>query len=143
MPSPESIWRFRLRQYSQKFFTPLHEAEKLDPLYIMQALYEDQYNLGVAREELEDLIEILQKIKDPSYSKMSEQDMEDMVDAVINRELARAAKKKPPTLEAIAEATKVAAAKPKDNPNPPKSGSINFGSLQKLEGVDNKGKFED
>lgn len=136
-PSLESIWRSRCRLYSQKYHTPLHIVEdELDPLRVLGALYEDQYPPSIVNEELQELLDTLQKIKDPNYSRMTQAETEELVDAVLNRELARAAKKKPPNQqeiqnEIVKEVTK------------PKSGSMDFGDLEKLESEsENKGFSE-
>lgn len=112
-PSMESIWRSRCRLYSQKYFTPLHEVERLDPIKVLQALYEDQYPPSIVDEELQELLDTLHKIKDPNYSRMSAEATEEFVDAVLNRELARFNKKKAPTPESIQQEVAKEEAKPK------------------------------
>lgn len=99
--------------YSQKFFTPLHEVEKLDPIKVLQALYEDQYPPSIVEEELQELLDTLHKIKDPSYSRMSAEATEEFVDAVLNREIARHNKKKVPTPESIQQEVAKEEMKPK------------------------------
>ena len=128
----------RCRDYSVKFSTPLHIVVDLDPMFVLQALYESQYPPSIVEEELEELLDILNKIKDPSYKRVSQQDTEDLVDAVLNKELARAAKKKSPTQESIRSEIIANQAKPK-------SGSMNFGELEKLESQSeaNKSGFKD
>lgn len=139
-PTPESIWRMRCRAYSQKYFTPLHVVmNELDPNMVFQALYEDIYSPSIVNEELEELIEKLYKIKDPSYSRMSKEDTEAMVDNIMNYEIARMAKKKAPTQESISTEIKTAEAQK------PKSGSMDFSQLENLESKSEQGKsgFED
>jgi hypothetical protein len=137
-PTAESIWRIKLRNYSERFHTPLHLCEKLDPLYILQALNEDQYNPSIVDEELEELLDIVYKEKNPNYSRMSQEDIEALVDNVLNRELARAAKKKPPTQQTIQNEVKAAEVKPR-------SGGMSFGDLEKLEAKSehNKAAFDE
>ena len=126
-PSAESIWRMRAREYSKKFHTPLHIVlNELDPVFVLQELSEDLYSPSIVDEELEELMDILYKTKDPNYSRMSREDLEALVDNVLNREIARAAKKKRPTQETIEREIKIAEAKPK-------SGSMSFGELEELE----------
>lgn len=125
-PTTESIFRIKQREYSDRFNTPLHEVAKLDMAFILQHLYEDLYPPSIVEEELEELLDKLYKIKDPTYSRVSVQETEDLVDAVLNREIARAAKKKVPTQESSKEV---------DMPGTPtpKSGGLNFGQLESLE----------
>lgn len=130
-PSLESVWRMKCREYSIMFHTPLHVVmNDLDPQLVLQALNEERYTPRIADEELEEFTEILYKIKDPKYSRISKQDMEDMVDAVLNREIARAERKKKaaPTQQTIQAELREEAVKPK-----PKSGGMDFGSLEKID----------
>jgi len=137
-PTAESIWRIKLRNYSERFHTPLHLCEMLDPLYILQALNEDQYSPSIVDEELDELMDIIYKAENPEYSRMSPEDMEALVDNVLNREIARAAKKKRPTQETIQSEVKAAEAKPK-------SGGMSFGDLERIEakGESNKAGFDE
>jgi hypothetical protein len=128
-PTPESVWRIRARQYSQMFHTPLHVVmNELDPVMVLQALYEDKYHPSIVEQECEDLLEKLYLIKDPTYRRVSKEEEEAMVDMVLNREIARAAKKKPPTQQVIQEEIKKAESKPA-----PKSGGIDFGNLEEID----------
>lgn len=133
-PSLASIWRMKLRDYSIKFHTPLHEVQQLDPMFVLQHLYEDRYHPSIVEDELEELLDKLQVIKDPTYSRLSQQETEDLVDAVINRELKRASVKK-----AAVEKVEEKVSLPK-----PKSGSMNFSQLEELESKSesNKGGFD-
>jgi len=127
-PTTESIYRMRCREYSEKFHTPLHIVEReLDPLFVLQHLYEIQYSPKIIDEELNEILEQLYRIKDPSYSPISKEEMEDLVDAVLNKEIQRLSKKKRPTQETIQAEIK------KKEIQKPKSGSMSFGELEKLE----------
>lgn len=142
-PSADSIWRIKCRQYSEQFHTPLHVVmNELDPIMVLQALYESQYPPGIVNEELEELMDTLQKMKDPTYSRMSAQETEDLVDAVLNREIARKAKKKAPTQQEIASEIKADAIKKLQTP---KKGGMDFSQLESLEtkAESNKAGFED
>jgi hypothetical protein len=140
-PSADSIFRIKCRQYSEKFHTPLDRVmNELDPNLVLQALFEDQFPPSIVEEEAEDLLDRLYTIKDPSYRRISQEETENLVDSVLNREIARLAKtkKKAPTPENIQEAVKQAEAKPK-------SGSMSFGDLEKMETASeaNKSGFKD
>ena len=137
VPTLDSIWRIRCRAYSEQFHTPLHVVMyELDPMFVMQQLYESQYTPGLVDEELEEMLDVLNKIKDPEYSRMSAQETEDLVDAVLNKEISRLAKKKAPTQENIKQEIKAAEAKPK-------SGGMDFAELEKLESKENTSGFKD
>ena len=142
-PSVESIWRIKCRDYSQQFHTPLHVVmNELDPVMVLQALYETQYPPSIVNEELEELMDTLQKMKDPTYSRMTHQQTEDLVDAVLNKEIARAAKKKSPTQQEITSEIKADEIKKLTTP---KKGGMDFSQLENLESKaeSNKAGFED
>ena len=133
-PTMDSMWRSRCRDYSIRFHTPLHVVmNELNPMTVLQALYEDRYHPSIVQDELEELLDILNKIKDPSYARMSAEETEALVDAVLNREIARfeKKKKKAPTTDSIQADIKQAQ---------PKSGSMNFGELESLEAEKESGK---
>lgn len=136
-PTLDSIWSLKCREYSEKFHTPLHVViNELDPVFVLDQLNQDKYHPSVATNELEELLDKLYKIKDPSYSKMSKQEIEDLVDAVLNKEIKRSQSKKAPTPESIEAEIK------KSESRTPKSGSMNFSDLEKIESEPNTG-FKD
>ena len=127
-PTVESIYRMRCREYSEKFNTPLHVVEtELDPMFVLQHLYEMQYSPRIVDEELNEILEQLYKIKDPDYVSISKEELEDLVDNVLNKEIKRLGKKKRPTQETIATEIK------KAETQKPKSGSMSFGDLEKMD----------
>jgi hypothetical protein len=141
-PGMESIWRMKCREYSQRFYTPLHEVSKLDPAFILQALYEEHYTPSVIAEEMEDILEKLYQIQDPNYVKLDQAVIEEMVDNVINKEIKRLSKKKRPTEEKVD--------KPLEKPidkivNRPRSGSMDFSQLERIDAKSesNKPGFRD
>jgi hypothetical protein len=126
-PSADSIFRIKCRQYSERFHTPLHVVmNELDPGLVLQALFEEQFPPSCIEEEGEEILDKLYTIKDPSYRRITQEETENLVDNVLNREIARLAKKKRPTQETIQAAVKEAEAKPK-------SGGMSFGDLEKME----------
>jgi len=128
-PSVDSIWRIRAREYSVKFHTPLHIVlNELDPLFVLQQLNEDLFPPGIVQDECEELLTILYKMKDPNYDPLNKEETEELVDMVLNREIARLSKKKRPTQETIQREIKTAESKPK-----PKSGGMTFSELDSLE----------
>src|ERR1035437_4417238 len=104
-PSLESIYRMKCREYSVKYHTALHLVYSLNPMDVLQALYEEQYPPSIVGEECEELLDKLYTMKDPTYSRMTKEETEELVDAVLNKELARAKKKKPITQERSEENT--------------------------------------
>lgn len=130
-PSIDSVYRMKCREYSIKFNTPLHiVVNELDPLFILQALYEEQYTPSIIEEEIEEILDRLYTIKDPTYSRMSKEETESLVDAVLNKEISRLSKKKSPTQETIQSEIKSAEV---EKLNKPKSGGLNFSDLERLE----------
>ncbi len=135
-PTAESIFRIKCRQYSREFHTPLHLVYELNPMIVLGALYEDQFSPSLVEEsgELEEVMDKLYTMQDPTYSRMSKQDLESMVDNVMNKELKRLSKDKPPTQEKISSEIKAAENKK------PKSGGMDFGQLESLESQSEAGK---
>ena len=70
----DSIWRYYERQYSEKFHTPLHQVSELEPLFILQALFESQFDsLSLSEDgELNSLLDRLYSIQDPNYDAEAE-----------------------------------------------------------------------
>lgn len=139
-PTSDSIWRMKCRDYSVRFHTPLHVVmNELDPLMVLQALYEDQFHPSIVDEELQELLDKLYVIKDPEYSRMSKEETEELVDSVLNKELERASRKKRITQQTIEKEIKEAEV------IKPKQGSMSFGDLEKIdeEAEANKSGFED
>lgn len=69
-PTLHSVWLMKCRDYSQRFHTPLDRVvNELDPLFVLDALNQDKYHPSIVDEELEQLIETLQRIKDPNLFK--------------------------------------------------------------------------
>lgn len=146
-PTLDSIWRLKCRAYSQKFFTPLHVVMyELDPVMVLQALYEDQYHPSSIGEEMDSLLERLYTIRDPNYQAMSNEDIEDFVDAVLNKEIARLAKtKKVPETKITSQKAKTETPETITLPGKPKSGGMKFNDLAATEEKAEAGKagFED
>jgi hypothetical protein len=129
-PSTESIYRLKCRQYSEAFFTPLDRVYDLDPQLVLQALYESKYPPSVVENELEELIETLKRIEDPRYTRVSQEEIEDLVDAAINNLNRIKGKKKTVIEESLLDKD---SKELKKQPIPPKQGSMSFENLQQLE----------
>lgn len=128
-PDANFAYRARCRQYSTLFHTPLHVVYDLDPLFVFQSLQEEKYTYRETHDDLEGILELLYRIRDPQYVTVSQQDTEDLVDAVLNKEIERAARKKTPIQETYSSL-------PEQKPAPkakPKSGSMSFGDLEKAD----------
>ena len=133
-PDSESLWRAKCRDYSQKFHTPLHLVFDLDPEFVLLNLYEEDNTTKKINSNLDDVLDRLYRIQDPTYAPMLDEEVEELVDAVLMREMKRKGEIKPdkseksvlakPTLEKIAPIT---------------SGGLKFDDLNKLE-ADEMGK---
>jgi len=146
-PTPESIFAIRCREYSDRFRTPLHMVYDLDPMFVLKNLYEDKYQPSEIQDELEDILDKLYTMQDPTYSRMNKQDLEDMVDAVMNKEIKRLAKAKDPITGELKNpllAKKTSENKKEEAPKP-KSGGLSFESLEMSDEAaeGNKGGFKD
>lgn len=145
-PTEESIYNIRCREYSDRFSTPLHLVYDLDPLFVIRNLFEDRFRPSEIQEEIPELLEKLYQIKDPTYTSMSKQDTEDMVDNVLNREIRRLAKKKDPWTGEVQKPSVVKNTSGEEVKEPPKkSGGVSFESLEQIDeaGEANKGGFKD
>jgi hypothetical protein len=100
---------------------------------VLEALNESKYPPSIVEDELEELLDILNKIKDPTYNRMTHEETETLVDMVLNRELARTAKKKRPTEQTIQEEIVKAAVKTNEKRTTPKSGGMSFTDLDRVE----------
>lgn len=141
-PSIESIYRLKCRQYSVMFHTPLDRVMELDPAFVLQALYEDRFSASAVDEELEELLDRLYTIQDPTYSRISQAETEDLVDSVLQKEMKRLGKNKPSEKTLLAKNTSEKETKTTN----PKSGGLSFESLEKadeaIEGNSNGFKAE-
>jgi hypothetical protein len=88
-PNMESIWRRICREYSLKFHTPLHLVHELDPDFILTNLYETDYTISNAKENTREYLDVLYRMKDPNYEELVQEDLEDLVDAVMMKEMKR------------------------------------------------------
>jgi hypothetical protein len=86
------VWRRKCREYSQMFNTPLHEVYKLDTDFVLQNLSEATYNTEHVHENIDEILDVLRKTKDPTYEKFEQEEIEDLVDMVINKENKRKTK---------------------------------------------------
>lgn len=132
----DSMWRDIERQYSIKFYTPLHQVSELDPLFILQALFESKYDsLSLSEDaDLNSLLDRLYTIQDPSYdieaekaeleyNKLAEKEEEERI-----AKLAAKKKKKEATQKITSE---------KKSPIDPVNGGVDLSylaSLQETEG---------
>lgn len=117
-PTNDSIYKIKCRDYSKIFFTPLHEVMKLDPVFVISTLYEEKYRPIEIESELDNILEKLYTIKDPTYTKISKEDLEDLMVNVLNKEIRRLSKKKPTPANIQSEI--------KESESKPKSGSMSF-----------------
>jgi hypothetical protein len=81
-PTHESVYRMLCREYSQKFFTPLHEVIKLDARFIILNVFESRYEkLDFDKIEiLEDLLDTVYSIEDPNYERAKDEDLKNDIE---------------------------------------------------------------
>lgn len=136
-PTVDYIWRMKCREYSEKFYTPLHVVvNELDPDFVLQSLYEDKYSPKDTSEDIEGTLDVLYKMKDPNYSKLSAQQTEDFVDAALNK-LNKFSKKKEDKKPVGPD--KAMAKKTSEIAKKPKSGSMDFKELEKIDSENESG----
>ena len=145
-PTIDWFWRMKCREYSKEFHTPLHVVMRdLDPLFVLQHLYESQYNRHAIEEDLDGVLENLYKMKDPNYTPISKEELEELVDSVMNKEIKRLSKKKSPTQETIQTEIKAAEVKDIKKTLLAKKGSMSFEDMEGMDSSVESGKanFED
>lgn len=140
-PDAEALWRAKCRAYSAKFNTPLHLVNDLDPEFVLTNLYELENTREHVTENLEEILDKLYKARDPDYEPMDDEEVEDLVDAVLNKEIKRLGQKpilvaKPKNAEKVLAPIETAE---------PKSGGLSFDNLNRQDEMSDFGKngFED
>lgn len=143
-PTNESLWRHFCRSYSKKFHTPLHIVEELEPLAVLQAVYEDGMSDFDVEDNIEDVMDQLYSLQDPNYEKQKNNDLKDFMKRALIEEEQRLASGKP-----IHKAMKQEVSLPKgtsentksDDKKLPQSGGINLAYLEKEDSEDEYGDF--
>lgn len=135
-PTQTSVWENICRQYSKKFFTPLHAVLKMDPEFVIRQIYADQMDEANFDDHLENLVDLLKHLEDPEYDADAEKEMDEFIAKAEAEEKERIAKGLP--LKSVFRKGHQPAAKKPELPKPiepelPKSGSANLGNLSEDE----------
>jgi hypothetical protein len=137
-PDEEANWRTICRGYSKNFHTPLHLVLAMDPEYVARAYFEDQMDDMDTDKEIDNLLDIIYTIEDPSYESEKREDLKDFMRETEKQELERLKAKKPihPGLKAEDEVStkntpeKITPEVPlHERPDRPTSGGINLAYL--------------
>lgn len=78
-PTEKSIWESHCRTYSKKFHTPLSQVLEMTPEHVMSNVYEDQLSDIDPEEKIEDLLDWIYALEDPSYERKKEEDLDEFV----------------------------------------------------------------
>lgn len=131
-PTEDAIWRNLERQYSVKFSTPLHQVSELDPLFILQALFESRFDpLSTSEDgDLNSLLNRLYTIQDPDYDSQAEKEEEEY-----NRQAEKEEEERLARIAAKKKAKKIASEKKtSDKPSPvdPVKGGVDLSYLASM-----------
>jgi len=134
-PDEIAVWRSMCRSYSETYSTPLHLCldGTIDGEEILLAVYEKQLDNFKEERDLENILEQIYTIEDPTYEKKKEEEVLDFIAEAEREEaerikagkLAHHSMKEDPTKKPLLE-----------KPAPlelPKSGGINLAYLAKEE----------
>lgn len=91
-PSEEATWRYICRQYSQKFYTPLHEVFKLDPELVLVNVFEQGLDDRDVEEEIEVILEDIYRLQDPNYEVNNAEYLKQVDERILREEEERQAK---------------------------------------------------
>lgn len=124
-PNDQSIWRGMCREYSEKFHTPLHVVYELDAEFVLTNLFETEFSTKNVKKNLDEILDRLYRMRDPNYEAMDNAELEDLVDAVLNKEMKRKGEiRNDPKIE-----------EPK-----PTQGGVNFAGLDRMDEIAERGK---
>lgn len=126
VPTEDSLYRNFCRRYSIAFHTPLHLVQKLEPEFVILNVFEHEMDSMNVDENLEDLLEMIYQIEDPSYDSKAEEDLSEFAAlAQIEED------------ERIKHGRKIGYKMPIEKPHPkeelpepPAQGSVNLAYLQ-------------
>jgi hypothetical protein len=138
--NPEFFYRKICRSYSKNFNTPLSEVMEMAPYDVMLSYFEESIdNLDLdTPEHVEEILDRIYTILDPSYSNTKEEEIQDFikhVETLNDKKIEKNKPKEEPPENSLLE---------KQNPLPqnlPKGGMINLEYLAKLD--NESGGFED
>lgn len=79
LPDEETIWKSLCRSYSEKFHTPLHYVETMDPEKVIQTIFDSQHDKTDVFENIENILDTIYSIEDPEYKKKKEENLDAFV----------------------------------------------------------------
>lgn len=124
-PNDQYIWRRMCREYSEKFHTALDRVHQLDPEFVLTNLFEEEFSTTNVKKNLDEILDRLYRLRDPNYEVLDDAALEDLVDAVLSKEMKRKGEvRNDPKLE-----------EPK-----PTQGAMNFSGLDHMDEIAERGK---
>lgn len=90
-PTEEARWRKFCRDYSKKFFTPLHEVYNMDPEFVILQVLEEQLDDVDPVEHLETLMNVVYGVEDPNFEATQEKDLQEFIKDAEEEEESRVA----------------------------------------------------
>lgn len=90
-----SAWRSYCREYSKMFHTPYHLVLDMEPEFVVLAVCEDNLDDINVEENLENLMNRIYTIEDPSYEASQEQELQDWIKDAENEEKDRVSEGRP------------------------------------------------
>lgn len=78
-PTALSDWYWFCRQYSQKFYTPLHQVMEMSPEVVVRAVFDSQLDDLKVDENIDSIMDMVYQIEDPEYDSKKEKDLEDFI----------------------------------------------------------------
>jgi 2-oxo-4-hydroxy-4-carboxy--5-ureidoimidazoline (OHCU) decarboxylase len=66
-PNEASLWRSVCREYSSKFYTPLHEVLEMSPAHVILNVLEHRLEDADEEEHLYKMMDLIYTIEDPEY----------------------------------------------------------------------------
>lgn len=126
-----SIYNYICREYSKTFHTPLKEVFKLDPEFVCLHFYEERMSELDKNENIEDLIDLINSLKDPNYDIEKERKMREELFKIEKEEEERVRQHRP--VHESLESQKTHQIDNFSASNKPKSGGINMDLISQLE----------
>jgi hypothetical protein len=94
-PTEDYAWRKICRQYSKKFFTPLHEVFAMNPEEVALHVFEDTLETFDTDEHMEQLLDLIYTLEDPEYAKHKEEEMQEFINDAVREEQERTREGRP------------------------------------------------
>ena len=137
-PTEASVWRRICRAYSEKFHTPLHLVERMDPEYVIKHHFDAQLEDTDPDEMIEEYLDNIYSLKDPNHEKTKDQKLAEDIKKYEEAEALRIKEGRPipksgsreSTLKKLFSKQVVKKEAPPIPEGAPKEGFVNFGYLK-------------